>query len=484
MRAWKREARGQMRVRRREARTGGTTRARLELRASSQEEEPAVSVPDYHVHPRVRQPLNMRAVYGCRAVWLRGGCQARTAAPRARTHRVRTGAPCSAHAPGGGGHTRVHAPAEDPEAPAPGTWGPGLVSGAAARSLRTRVRAGARAARTCEGGVARTPHSEDGDALLVHRVLRRAGRGLGSAQPLRPHPHEGHACEAGRTQARAPEPRAPPPARSTAVKQKAPHRTCRQARRQRTARRAGTRQGHPRPRASTAGSVACARKLLRRPRRRRHRGCARTGLARTRVAGISLSTQPRIRRAGSRGRADRELRAPSPHHARPGAGTRAASGRVLDSRARRHCRERGPLRLTAPASKQFELFWGEASRRLSPHAHARMRRHAGSLQRLLGGAVVLGLLASVAGDLTAEDLVYSDAWGTQSACSGCSYVKGHVVEKPQEEVLKIDCICPPQVLAAPAPAPAPSKAPALRLAARARPPLAMAFLALCPPKRV
>jgi hypothetical protein len=213
VRAWKREARGQMRVRRREARTGGTTRARLELRASSQEEEPAVSVPDYHVHPRVRQPLNMRAVYGCRAVWLRGGCQARTAAPRARTHRVRTGAPCSAHAPGGGGHTRVHAPAEDPEAPAPGTWGPGLVSGAAARSLRTRVRAGARAARTCEGGVARTPHSEDGDALLVHRVLRRAGRGLGSAQPLRPHPHEGHACEAGRTQARAPEPRAPPPAR-------------------------------------------------------------------------------------------------------------------------------------------------------------------------------------------------------------------------------------------------------------------------------
>lgn len=58
--------------------------------------------------------------------------------------------------------------------------------------------------------------------------------------------------------------------------------------------------------------------------------------------------------------------------------------------------------------------------------------------------MVLGLLASVAGDLTAEDLVYSDAWGTQSACSGCSYVKGHVVEKPQEEVLKIDCICPPQ----------------------------------------
>ena len=477
-----------MRVRRREARTGGTTRARLELRASSQEEEPAVSVPDYHVHPRVRQPLNMRAVYGCRAVWLRGGCQARTAAPRARTHRVRTGAPCSAHAPGGGGHTRVHAPAEDPEALAPGTWGPGLVSGAAARSLRTRVRAGARAARTCEGGVARTLHSEDGDALLVHRVLWRAGRGLGSAQPLRPHPHEGHACEAGRTQARAPEPRAPPPARRAQHSCKTKSAT--------SDLQAGAASAHSPPRGHPPRTPTPARQ---------HRGfrgmrteaapeaaspppprlCSHgaLGLARTRMEAFSLC-HATSNQAGSRGRADRELRAPSPHHARPGAGTRAASGRVLDSRARRHCRERGPLRLTAPASKQFELFWGEASRRLSPHAHARMRRHAGSLQRLLGGAVVLGLLASVAGDLTAEDLVYSDAWGTQSACSGCSYVKGHVVEKPQEEVLKIDCICPPQVLAAPAPAPAPSKAPALRLAARARPPLAMAFLALCPPKRV
>ncbi len=117
-----------------------------------------------------------------------------------------------------------------------------------------------------------------------------------------------------------------------------------------------------------------------------------------------------------------------------------------------------------PPASSFKLFWGKASPRLSPHAHARMRPHAGSLQRLLGGAVVLGLLASVAGDLTAEDLVYSDAWGTQSACSGCSYVKGHVVEKPQEEVLQIDCICPPQVLAAPAPAPAPKRPRSPRLA--------------------
>jgi hypothetical protein len=80
----------------------------------------------------------------------------------------------------------------------------------------------------------------------------------------------------------------------------------------------------------------------------------------------------------------------------------------------------------------------------------RLMRRFGSMQWLLGGAVVLGLLASVAGDLTAEDLVYSDAWGTQSACSGCSYIKGNVVEKPQEEVLQIDCICPPQVHRAPA----------------------------------
>ena len=95
---------------------------------------------------------------------------------------------------------------------------------------------------------------------------------------------------------------------------------------------------------------------------------------------------------------------------------------------------------------------------------ARLMRRFGSMHWLLGGAVVLGLLASVAGDLTAEDLVYSDAWGTQSACSGCSYIKGHVVEKPQEEVLQIDCICPPQVHLAPAPPTcSPHFAPALAL---------------------
>ena len=44
------------------------------------------------------------------------------------------------------------------------------------------------------------------------------------------------------------------------------------------------------------------------------------------------------------------------------------------------------------------------------------------------------LLLSVVAQITGEDLVYSEAWGTQSACSGCSYVKGHVIEKPKEEV--------------------------------------------------
>ena len=96
-------------------------------------------------------------------------------------------------------------------------------------------------------------------------------------------------------------------------------------------------------------------------------------------------------------------------------------------------------------------IWAGGSRPAQRHQWHRLMRRFGSMQWLLGGAVVLGLLASVAGDLTAEDLVYSDAWGTQSACSGCSYIKGHVVEKPQEEVLQIDCICPPKVHLAPAP---------------------------------
>jgi len=36
-----------------------------------------------------------------------------------------------------------------------------------------------------------------------------------------------------------------------------------------------------------------------------------------------------------------------------------------------------------------------------------------------------------------SSLAYSDAWGTQSACSGCSYVKGRVIERTQEEVKKL-----------------------------------------------
>jgi hypothetical protein len=49
--------------------------------------------------------------------------------------------------------------------------------------------------------------------------------------------------------------------------------------------------------------------------------------------------------------------------------------------------------------------------------------------------VVVQLLASAGADVvTGEDLVYSEAWGTQSACSGCSYVKGQVIERAKEEV--------------------------------------------------
>ncbi len=121
-------------------------------------------------------------------------------------------------------------------------------------------------------------------------------------------------------------------------------------------------------------------------------------------------------------------------------------------------------------------IWAGGSRPAQRHQWHRLMRRFGSMQWLLGGAVVLGLLASVAGDLTAEDLVYSDAWGTQSACSGCSYIKGHVVEKPQEEVLQIDCICPPQVLPRPPPV-LPTSLPCERA------PSALAlFLDLCPQK--
>ena len=56
-------------------------------------------------------------------------------------------------------------------------------------------------------------------------------------------------------------------------------------------------------------------------------------------------------------------------------------------------------------------------------------------QRLVLLVVLMQLLVPAAADgLTEDDLVYSEAWGTQSACSGCSYVKGHVIEKPKEEV--------------------------------------------------
>mmetsp|Transcript_27266 Transcript_27266/g.43778 ORF Transcript_27266/g.43778 Transcript_27266/m.43778 type:complete len:251 (+) Transcript_27266:85-837(+) len=71
-------------------------------------------------------------------------------------------------------------------------------------------------------------------------------------------------------------------------------------------------------------------------------------------------------------------------------------------------------------------------------------------QRLVLVVVLMQLLVPAAADgLTEDDLVYSEAWGTQSACSGCSYVKGHVIEKPKEEVLQIDCICPPTAGTAP-----------------------------------
>ena len=53
---------------------------------------------------------------------------------------------------------------------------------------------------------------------------------------------------------------------------------------------------------------------------------------------------------------------------------------------------------------------------------------------LLMAALLAQLQAGAADQVTGEDLVYTEAWGTQSACSYCSYVKGQVIEKPQEEV--------------------------------------------------
>ena len=58
----------------------------------------------------------------------------------------------------------------------------------------------------------------------------------------------------------------------------------------------------------------------------------------------------------------------------------------------------------------------------------RMRAH------ILLEVVLAQLQVSAADQVTGEDLVYTEAWGTQSACSYCSYVKGQVIEKPQQEV--------------------------------------------------
>jgi hypothetical protein len=63
---------------------------------------------------------------------------------------------------------------------------------------------------------------------------------------------------------------------------------------------------------------------------------------------------------------------------------------------------------------------------------------------MIGSMIGLGLLLAphVVADLVLDadndpsSLAYSDAWGTQSACSGCSYVKGRVIERTQEEVKK------------------------------------------------
>jgi hypothetical protein len=51
---------------------------------------------------------------------------------------------------------------------------------------------------------------------------------------------------------------------------------------------------------------------------------------------------------------------------------------------------------------------------------------------LLMAALLAQLQAGAADQVTGDDLVYTEAWGTQSACSYCSYVKGQVIEKPLE----------------------------------------------------
>ena len=64
------------------------------------------------------------------------------------------------------------------------------------------------------------------------------------------------------------------------------------------------------------------------------------------------------------------------------------------------------------------------------------------LGSMIGLQLLAGLLLAphVLADLVLDadndpsSLAYSDAWGTQSACNGCSYVKGRVIERTQEEV--------------------------------------------------
>ncbi|EKX47566.1 hypothetical protein GUITHDRAFT_106553 [Guillardia theta CCMP2712] len=52
--------------------------------------------------------------------------------------------------------------------------------------------------------------------------------------------------------------------------------------------------------------------------------------------------------------------------------------------------------------------------------------------------LLLNMLRACVGD----DGVYEEAWGVQSGCQGCSYVEGHVLERPKEEVLYMRCSCP------------------------------------------
>ena len=60
----------------------------------------------------------------------------------------------------------------------------------------------------------------------------------------------------------------------------------------------------------------------------------------------------------------------------------------------------------------------------------------GMLGRMIGLQLLAGLLLAphVLADLVPNADMLDGAWGTQSACNGCSYVKGRVIERTQEEV--------------------------------------------------